>query len=154
MPLQQQFAAIVFLTVSLQVGIAANAFGAPRTDSESEPTPKPVRSKKVETVVYAVWYSVPPDSLARRRADKAELTAASDQLRVGTLVEVTRISNHRSVIVRITDHGVHSRKAGIDICKEAAEELDMIRDGEARVRLRVLSWEPLRTGTDKDLPNP
>jgi rare lipoprotein A len=81
---------------------------------------------------------VPEDSLARRRAGDAELTAASDHLKIGTLVRVTRVSNGRSVVVRITDTGLDATAARIDVCKEAAEQLDMVNDGIAKVRLQVL----------------
>ena len=42
--------------------------------------------------VKATWYNVPADSLAKRRAGKAELTAASDHYKIGTLLRVTRVA--------------------------------------------------------------
>ena len=89
-------------------------------------------------IVYASWYSVAANSLARRRAGLTELTAASDTLQRGTLVKVTRLTNGKSVIVRITDHGLHSRKSRLDLCKEAAEKLGMVRDGLAKVEVEVV----------------
>lgn len=88
--------------------------------------------------VYAVWYRVPPKSLARRRAGKDELTAAHNSLPLGTLVRITHLRNGKSAIVRITDRGVKGRRGTIDMCKEAAEKLQMVREGVARVRLEVL----------------
>jgi rare lipoprotein A (peptidoglycan hydrolase) len=90
------------------------------------------------TEVYAVWYDVPPSSLARRRAGKAELTAAHNRLPIGTLVRVTNIKNDKSVVVRITDRGITNKRAKIDICKEAAIEIGMLHEGIARVRIEVL----------------
>lgn len=92
-----------------------------------------------EEPVLATWYNVPSDSLARRRADLSELTAASDKLELGTLVRVTRITSGKSVVVRITDRGLHSRRSRLDLCKEAAEQLDMVGVGTARVRIEVLA---------------
>jgi rare lipoprotein A len=86
---------------------------------------------------YAVWYDVPVNSLAKRRAGKDELTAAHNRLPLGTMVRVTHLANGRSVIVRITDRGITSR-AMIDLCKEAAAELGMLSEGSARVRIEVL----------------
>ncbi len=91
--------------------------------------------------VFAVWYQVPTNSLARRRAKLGEFTAAHNRLPLGTLVRVTRVSNGRSVVVRITDRGITNRRASIDLCREAAEKLGMIREGLTRVRLEVVSEE-------------
>jgi rare lipoprotein A len=41
-------------------------------------------------------------------------------------------------VVRITDRGIRTRRAIIDLCKEAAEKLDMVREGSARVSLEIL----------------
>jgi rare lipoprotein A len=90
---------------------------------------------------YAVWYPVPSDSLARRRAGKGELTAAHNHLQLGTLVRVTHLANGKSVVVRITDRGITKRGASIDLCKEAAEKLGMISEGMARVRIEELPDE-------------
>ena len=92
--------------------------------------------------VYAVWYDVPPRSLARRRAGKDELTAAHNRLPLGTLVCVTNIKNGKCAVVRITDRGITNRRAKIDICKEAAERIGILREGIARVRLEVLPDPP------------
>lgn len=94
------------------------------------------------SLVYAAWYPVPPRSLARRRAGKNEFTAAHNRLALGTLVRVTNVTNKKSVVVRITDRGITSRRCKIDVCKEAAEKIDMVRTGITQVRLDVLSTPP------------
>jgi rare lipoprotein A len=86
----------------------------------------------------AVWYKVPPNSLAKRRAGKDELTAAHNRLPLGTRVRVTHLKNGKSVVVRITDRGITVRGAIIDLCKGAAEKLDMVGEGSARVSLEIL----------------
>ena len=93
----------------------------------------------------AVWYNVPPNSLARRRAPKDELTAAHNRLPLGTRVRVTHLGNGKTVVVRITDRGITKRNTLIDLSKEAAEKLDMLREGSARVRLEVLPEDQLPT---------
>ncbi|HKP03376.1 MAG TPA: RlpA-like double-psi beta-barrel domain-containing protein [Chthoniobacterales bacterium] len=103
----------------------------------SSPKAEPEK-KAVEREVHAVWYDVPAESLAKRRAGNGELTAAHNHLPLGTLVRVTHVANGKSVIVRITDRGITSRHATIDLCKEAAEKLDILREGSALVRLEVL----------------
>jgi rare lipoprotein A (peptidoglycan hydrolase) len=93
-------------------------------------------------IVNATWYLVPPDSVAKRRAGDHELTAAHDSLPLGTRVRVTHLANGRSVVVRITDRGIRNRRIALDLCKEAAEELAMLDEGVARVRMQVLADEP------------
>jgi rare lipoprotein A len=92
--------------------------------------------------VNASWYDVPLTSLAKRRAGLDELTAAHNRLPLGTRVRVTHLANGKSVVVRITDRGITSRKIKLDLCKEAASELGMISEGVARVRMEVLQEEP------------
>lgn len=97
-----------------------------------------MRGDKTKTWVGdAVWYDVPNNSLAKRRAGKDELTAAHNRLRLGSMVRVTHLANGKSVVVRITDRGITNR-ANIDLCKEAAEALGMISEGRARVRMDLL----------------
>jgi rare lipoprotein A len=73
------------------------------------------------------------------------MTAAHNTLAIGTKVQVTHLGNKKSVIVHITDRGISKRGAIIDLCKEAAEKLDMIREGSARVRLEILPDDKLPT---------
>jgi rare lipoprotein A len=91
--------------------------------------------------VNAAWYDVPDDSLAKRRAGERELTAAHNRLPIGTLVRVTHLKNGKSVVVRITDRGIRDQRVKIDLCKQAAEELEMVRKGIARVRMEVMPEE-------------
>lgn len=104
----------------------------PQTSSSVSPAPlgRPVK---------ASWYRVPNDSLARRRAGQDEFTAAHNHLALGTLVRVTSVANNRTVLVRITDRGIKHRGVKIDLCREAAEKLGMVREGITQVRLEVLS---------------
>ena len=127
---------------SPQTQTSAREVQAPATDAESpRPSEKADEKKPGDIEGYAVWYDVPDNSLPKRRAGKDEFTAAHNRLPLGTLVRVTRLANGKSVIVRITDRGVIRRRGMIDLCKEAAEQLEMISDGRARVRLEVLPEE-------------
>lgn len=65
-------------------------------------------------------------------------TAASLDLPWGTVVEVTNLSNGKSVQVWVNDCGPKARGRIIDLTRRAAEELDFIKQGETKVRLRVL----------------
>ena len=88
------------------------------------------------------WYDVPVQSLAERRAWPGEMTAASDTLPLNTYVRVRRVgseNNGRSVVVRITDNGVHRKGVLIELDRRAAETLDMVARGEVRVRVETLA---------------
>jgi len=97
--------------------------------------------------VVAAWYEVPSDSLAKRRAGADELTAAHNRLAIGTRVRVTHLANAKSVVVRITDRGITNPKIKLDLCKEAAQELEMVGKGVARVRMQVLQDDRPGTGS-------
>lgn len=125
----------------------------PDPDS-SPPAPSEPRLERAELwnqgkprEVFATWYDVPEDSLAKRRAGSEEFTAAHNRLPIGTLVRVTHLQNGKTVLVRITDRGIHSNKVQLDLCKEAAEQLEMVIKGLARVRMQVLVETELPGGS-------
>ncbi|WP_236174394.1 septal ring lytic transglycosylase RlpA family protein [Pseudomonas pseudonitroreducens] len=72
------------------------------------------------------------------RFNQNALTAAHRTLAFGTRVKVTNLDNGRSVVVRINDRGPYGRGRIIDVSKAAAEQLNMLRSGTARVRLEGL----------------
>jgi rare lipoprotein A len=90
----------------------------------------------------ATWYG---GSFAGKKTangeifDPTKLTAAHRKLPFGTWVEVRRPETGRSVRVRINDRGPFGdERRVIDLSRKAAEELDLIRDGVAKVELRVV----------------
>jgi rare lipoprotein A len=72
------------------------------------------------------------------RFDQHGLTAAHRRLPFGTRVRVTNLNNDKTVIVRINDRGPHTRGRLIDLSREAAEQLGMLRSGTAPVRVQSL----------------
>jgi rare lipoprotein A len=67
------------------------------------------------------------------------LTAAHRTLPLGTMVRVTNLTNHRSVVVRINDRGPFSERRIIDLSPAAAQELGILDHGVMHVRLDVVS---------------
>ena len=67
------------------------------------------------------------------------LTAAHPSLQFGSRVLVTNLSNDKSVVVRINDRGPHTRGRIIDLSRQAAQQLDMLHSGTAKVRVQGLS---------------
>ena len=72
------------------------------------------------------------------RFNQHGLTAAHRQLPFGTRVKVTNLNNDKSCVVRINDRGPHTRGRLIDVSREAAEQLGMLRSGTAKVRVQAL----------------
>jgi rare lipoprotein A len=66
------------------------------------------------------------------------LTAAHRSLPLGTRVRVTHLGNGRSVVVRINDRGPYKRGVIIDLSRRAANEIGMVQQGRARVRVEVV----------------
>ena len=74
-------------------------------------------------------------------------TCAHRWLPFNTKLLVTNLANGRQVVVRVTDRGPWKKSRIIDLSKQAAVDLDMIRAGTARVSLRVVddNVEPIRS---------
>ena len=105
-----------------------------------------VRKKRTRRLYgYASWYG--PNFLNKLTAngekfDPAKFTAAHRKLPFGTYVRVTRLDSQKSIIVRINDRGPYKWRRIIDLTTAAAEKLDMIEIGIARVRVDVLGKNP------------
>ena len=67
---------------------------------------------------------------------QGKITAAHKTLPFGTKVEVTNLSNNKSVVVRINDRGPYISGRIIDLTKAAAREIDMVGAGVAKVKIR------------------
>jgi rare lipoprotein A len=63
-------------------------------------------------------------------------TAAHKTINFGTKVVVTNVKNNKSVTVRVNDRGPFVKGRIIDLTKSAAEEIGMIGDGVAKVKIR------------------
>jgi len=81
-----------------------------------------------------------------------EMTAAHPALPLGTLVLVTNLHNHRSVVVRINDRGPVPKSRIIDLSYGAAQELGLRVQGIERVRLDVLEPETVAAVNAMELP--
>ena len=66
-------------------------------------------------------------------------TCAHRWLPFNTMVKVTNLANGKEVVVRVTDRGPWKHTRLIDVSKQAAKELDMIRAGTARVAIEVVA---------------
>jgi len=90
----------------------------------------------------ASWYG--PDFHGGRTAtgetyDMNAMTGAHPTLPLPTWVRVTNLENGRSVVVRLNDRGPFAKDRIIDLSRAAAEQLDIVRKGTARVEVRSLA---------------
>ena len=74
--------------------------------------------------------------------DKSKLTAAHKSIPAGTMVRVTRLSNNKSVDVRINDCGPYTKGQIIELSRAAAEVLGMDKTGPDKVKVEVLDAAP------------
>ena len=71
--------------------------------------------------------------------DSTQLTAAHRTLPFGTMVKITHKKTKKSAIVQITDRGPSSPSYIIDISRQAAIDIGMLRQGRAPVTLEIVS---------------
>ncbi|HKB96204.1 MAG TPA: septal ring lytic transglycosylase RlpA family protein [Rhizomicrobium sp.] len=97
----------------------------------------------------ASWYG--PTFYGRPTAngemyDGNQLTAAHKTLPMPVNVRVTNLDNGKSLIVRVNDRGPYARGRIIDLSKRAAELLDVVQTGTARVRVTYLARADVNGG--------
>jgi len=67
------------------------------------------------------------------------LTAAHKTLPYNTIVRVTNLLNNRSVVVKINDRGPFVKGRDLDLSKEAARKLGMIKKGVVPVKIEIMN---------------
>lgn len=70
--------------------------------------------------------------------DTGKLTAAHKSLPFGTIIKITRLDNKKSVRVRVNDRGPYIKGRIVDVSRRAAENLGIIKDGHAQVKVEVV----------------
>ena len=125
-----------------------SAYGNPKTYSVWGKTYQVMESAAgYEEEGLASWYGEPFHGRNTSNGeiyDMYALTGAHRTLPIPTYVEVTNLSNGRSVVLRINDRGpfVEPRVRIIDVSFAAAERLGMIGPGTAPVTVRALEpWQ-------------
>lgn len=88
------------------------------------------------------------------RYDMYGMTAAHKTLPLPAYVQVTNLSNGRSIVVRVNDRGPFKEGRIIDLSYSAAVKLDMLRAGTALVEVRALTPgdSPLQANTQTGAP--
>jgi rare lipoprotein A len=92
----------------------------------------------------ASWYGPKFHGRLTANGEKYDMygfTAAHRTLPFNTIVRVENQDNGKSVVVRINDRGPFAKNRIIDLSKRAAEEIDMIGNGTAPVKLVLLDGD-------------
>jgi rare lipoprotein A len=93
----------------------------------------------------ASWYGRDFHGLATSSGETYNMnamTAAHTTLPIPTWVEVTNLENGKHVVVKVNDRGPFVDNRLIDLSYAAALQLDMVRNGTARVEVRALGPAP------------
>jgi rare lipoprotein A len=135
------------------VMLAAVVFVLPGCAARSSPgtapaTPPAARTRALDVREGFATYYGPgfhgKTTASGARFDMNAMVAAHPHYPFGTIVRVTHLRNGRTARVRIVDRGpaVGPRRSGvlIDLSRGAAQRLNFIREGRARVRIEVLRW--------------
>jgi len=80
------------------------------------------------------------------RFDAQSNSAASRSLPLGTTARVTNLRNGRTATVEVEDRGPYARRRILDVSPRTAEQLDMRRNGTARVEVAPIDV-PQRDGS-------
>lgn len=83
------------------------------------------------------------------RYDMYGMTAAHKTLPLPAFVQVTNLTNGRSIVVRVNDRGPFKPGRIIDLSYTAAAKLDMLRAGTALVEVRALTPGQSAPANDK-----
>ena len=74
-----------------------------------------------------------------KRFNDNALTAAHKTLPFGTKVKVTNLENNKSTNVTIIDRGPFVKGRIIDLSKEAARQINIIKKGVGKVNIEVIN---------------
>src|SRR5688572_8955744 len=140
--------AVVVVAISRCAGTEDAVTHTPAAPTGGPSTPGPSSEPALEAKEgYAAYYGRGFDGQTPASGtvlDNSALIAAHPAYPFGTVVRVTNLGNQRSVNVEIVDRGpspaVRARGVIIDVSNAAAQKLDLIERGRARVRVEVLSW--------------
>ena len=65
-------------------------------------------------------------------------TTAHKNLTFGTMVEITNISNNKSIVVEVNDRGPYIKGRTFDLSKAAFDSIGDIEDGILKVKYKII----------------
>ena len=141
--------AAIHVLLILAIGLTSGCFSRPRyrssppaRDAEETTADTPVISTKdAFQVGIASYYA---HKFHGRPTASGEifnmygLSAAHRELPLGTVIHVTHLGNGLSVKVKVNDRGPFIEGRILDLSLGAARRLDMVEEGIARVKIRII----------------
>ncbi len=101
---------------------------------------------------YASWYGNKFHGHLTSNGERYNMfsmSAAHKNLPLPSYVEVTNLENNRSIVVRVNDRGPFHEGRIIDLSYAAADKLDVLKHGTAKVRIKLLHFpEPSKAVTE------
>ena len=83
----------------------------------------------------ATWYQCCGRTASGEKFNPNGATAAHRTYPFGTMLRVTNPDNGRSIVVRVNDRGPFTKGVDLDISRGGAQELGIILQGRAKVRV-------------------
>jgi rare lipoprotein A len=132
------------LLVLVAAGFVAGCTSSSRTSTRTGNDPSlngaaPLAVEEGDASYYADKFEGRPTA-SGELFTQDELTAAHRTYPFGTMLRVVNLRNSRTVVVRVNDRGPGKASRVVDLSRRAAEELQMVAEGIARVRVEVLRW--------------
>lgn len=133
-----------YLTKTIAAILMFSLFFLPKEITAQKKTTTNKVFKSKTTILYgqASFYAVKFEGRKTANGEKFNhliYTGACNMLPLGTWVRVTNLKNGKTVVVKINDRLHPKTKRLIDLTKTAAQKLDFIKAGLARVKVEVLS---------------
>lgn len=114
--------------------LAALSFGT----CLAQTSPQPATMAAAETTGVCTYYARSHDghtTASGEKFDSNAMTAAHRKYPMGTKLKVTNLANGKSVVVRVNDRGPFVKGRDISVTRRAAQELEFIKQGNAKVRI-------------------
>lgn len=114
---------------------------APAEEPTAEPAEAPAATRRSLGSGIASYYGAElagNPTASGERFDPSDLTAAHRTLPFGTKLDVTNPRTGQSVVVRVNDRGPFHRSRLIDLSKEAARRIGLVRTGTGRVEIAIV----------------
>jgi rare lipoprotein A len=129
--------------VATLMALAASSEAVPPEprQNEDEAPPREAKQPPPYEVGVASWYGEECQgnlTASGEIYDMNGLTAAHNQLPLGTWIKVTNLKNNRSLILRINDRGPGIPGRLLDVSLEAARRLGFVSAGLTHVQIEVL----------------